>query len=293
MSSTGRNTKLDFAISRAFSSSVMKSLAQNESPKIIREVSKHLVSEGLLKEKSTYRQFFKVAYKYLFKNYRSEYLYKNAIANNILLGRHSLNTSFMLQEFRAANCKVDAVVLNGTSNVYEVKSELDTFERLERQISAYQKVFDRVQVITSRSQSAKLLEKLDDKVGVYVLSEKGEFGNISIIRESVSGKSKVRPEVIFDSLRRTEYLEILKNEFSFIPDVPNTKVYKVSKEKFISLSPEKAHDLMVEVLKMRGSAKQLKEFINSAPKELKASLLNLNFNSKEIDNFWGVLEHQI
>lgn len=47
----------------------------------------------------------------------------NVIANKILLGKHSLNTSHMLSEFRVGYNKADVVIINGTSSVYEIKSE--------------------------------------------------------------------------------------------------------------------------------------------------------------------------
>ena len=44
---------------------------------------------------------------YLGRNYRNEYVAKNTIINNILLGRHSVNTATMLNELKVAgsNCR--------------------------------------------------------------------------------------------------------------------------------------------------------------------------------------------
>ena len=93
--------------------------------------------------------FYDTIFKRLLREYRYEYIYKNAVAKKILLGKHNLNTAFMLTEFRADDCKADTVILNGTSYVYEIKTEMDSFDRLDRQISAYRKVFDYITVISS------------------------------------------------------------------------------------------------------------------------------------------------
>ena len=66
------------------------------------------------------------------KDYRHEFIYKSVIAHKILLGRHSLNTAVLLNEFRVGDCKADVVVINGTSNVYEIKSERDSLCRLKK-----------------------------------------------------------------------------------------------------------------------------------------------------------------
>lgn len=146
---------IDSAVARLFSGQALKKVLSDDRPKIVEEVSAYLSMHGLLGEDSTLGDLLKASYEYLSRNYRNEYIYKNAIANKILLGVHSINTSYMLQEFRVGRSKVDTVILNGTSNVYEIKSELDTLERLERQISDYKRAFDKVHVITSEDQLKK------------------------------------------------------------------------------------------------------------------------------------------
>ena len=64
------------------------------------------------------------------KNYKCEYVYKNTIVNKILLGRHSLNTSTLISELNVGKSKADIVIFNGTSTVYEIKTELDSLNVL-------------------------------------------------------------------------------------------------------------------------------------------------------------------
>ena len=85
------------------------------------------------------------------EGYRHEYIYKAALTHKILLGKHSLQTASMMNEFRVGECKADVAILNGTATVYEVKSERDSLSRLERQVAAYATVFAKVYVIAAES----------------------------------------------------------------------------------------------------------------------------------------------
>jgi hypothetical protein len=217
-------------------------------------------------------QFFDWIYNILFKNYRNEYIYKNAIANKILLGKHNLNTSHLLTEFRVGKCKADVVVINGTSTVYEIKSEFDSFVRLEKQIQSYLNVFDHVNVITSDSQVAKLMNILPDTVGILLLTNKN---TISTIRESDANKKNIRPSILFDSLRKDEYIKVIKEHYGTVPDVPNTLIYRECKKLFSKICPEVAHDATTKILRERTNLKVLKEFIENAPSSLSAYAMTI------------------
>lgn len=85
------------------------------------------------------------------EGYRHEYIYKAAPTHKILLGKHSLHSASVINEFRVGECKADVAILNGTATVYEVKSERDSLAWLERQIRANATVFAKVYVIASES----------------------------------------------------------------------------------------------------------------------------------------------
>jgi len=217
-------------------------------------------------------QFFDWIYNILFHNYRNEYVYKNAIANKILLGKHNLNTSHLVTEFRVGKCKADVVVLNGTSTVYEIKSEFDSFVRLEKQIRSYLDVFDHVNVVTSNSQVAKLENILPDVVGILVLTKRN---TISTIRESEGNKINIKPSILFDSLRKNEYTQVIKECYGIVPDVPNALIYTECKKLFCKLYPEIAHDVTTKILRQRTNIKVLKEFIEMAPSSLSAYAMTI------------------
>ena len=260
------------SLGRFFTPVVMDSLARKGSSGYLSEVCTNSGIVEQIDPSMTFKQFFDWIYNILFKNYRNEYIYKNVIANNILLGKHSLNTSHMLTEFRVGKCKADAVVLNGTSTVYEIKSEFDSFSRLENQIRSYLEIFDHVYVVTSSSQANKLNTILPDTAGIQVLTNRN---TLSTIRKSKSNKKNTNPTILFDSLRKTEYLKVTKEYFKTVPDVPNTQIYRECKKLFCEIPPEVAHDLTIKTLKNRSNINVLRGFIENAPSSLYAYAMSI------------------
>ncbi len=266
------NRKCLPALSRIFTPVVMDSLIQTGTSGYLNEVVNNSGLINLLDTSMPLTRFFDWIYDYLFKNYRNEYIYKNVIANKILLGKHSLNTSHMLTEFRVGKCKADAVVVNGTSTVYEIKSEFDSFTRLENQIQTYLEIFDHINVITCASQVKKLESILSDKAGILVLTNRN---TITTMRKSISNKKNTNPSILFDSLRKTEYLKIIKEYFDTVPDVPNTVIYRECKKLFCKIPPETAHNLTIKILQNRCQTKLLQEFIARAPSSLSAYAMSI------------------
>ena len=74
-------------------------------------------------------------YSFISKNHRNEYYYKNTLLNKLLLGVHKPTTTVALTEIPIAKSKADFILINGKAVVYEIKTALDTFERLETQLN--------------------------------------------------------------------------------------------------------------------------------------------------------------
>ncbi|OQY39416.1 MAG: hypothetical protein B6229_03785 [Spirochaetaceae bacterium 4572_7] len=278
------------AISRLFSPVVLKDIILNGYSAYFSEVCRNSGLLNSLDLSMPLSQFFDRIYSLLFKNYRNEYIYKNAITNKVLLGRHSLNTASMLTEFRVGSCKADVVILNGTSTVYEIKSEFDSFARLNNQLRAYMQVFDHINIITSLSHVSQLKTFLPDIIGIQVLTDRN---TISTIRTSKSNKANIKLDVLFNSLRKEEYITIIKNYYGIVPDVPNTLIYTECKKLFCNIPLEEAHNLTVNILKRRNNSVLLKEFFSVAPDSLSAYGLSLNNNKTKMYSLLSNLEKSI
>ena len=280
------NSKYNPYIAKIFSSPIISELAKFGNSKSFLKIIDKSGFINRISGTDSWQNVFEKAYNYLLKNYRSEYIYKNAIANKILLGRHSLNTSTLLSELRVGNCKADIAILNGTSSVYEIKSEYDSLDRLKDQIDSYIKFFDRIYIITHESHLDKIEPHLKTDIGLILLTSNYTLKTIKI---APSNKSNTKPNVIFDSLRKPEYCKIIKEEFNYIPDVPNTRIYKESKKLFSTLTPTQAHDRMVAVLRNRNNSLSLRRFVEKVPKPLKLAALVTNLNSHQRTSFSNLL----
>lgn len=226
---------------------------------------------GVPSVKDDLRHWFDFFYSLLFHRYRCEYIYKNAIATKLFLSRHSLQNSFMTDELRSSTSRADVAILNGTSTVYEIKSEYDSFDRLHSQLADYTKIFDRIYVVTSERKAPVALRRSTPPVGVIAMRKSGA---LSVLREAEPNRHNTDPAAVFDCMRQAEFRRAIAEAFGSVPPVPNSQIYRTAREMFCSLPPATAHDLMVRQVKTRGKRKPFVELINTAPVSLKHVCLN-------------------
>lgn len=267
------------AISRLFSSGLIRELARKGRSPLFARLAQESSVLDLTRSDDLVRNLFDAAFSLLKrKNYRHEYIYKAAITHKILLGTHSLQTAVMLNEFRACNSKADSVIFNGTSTVYEIKSERDSLSRLEQQISSYRKVFAKVNVITGQNHLDAVLSTAPRDVGVMLLSDRYQ---ISTIRDAINSPDRTSPEAIFDAIRLVEAEKILKSYGFEIPELPNTKMYNALREQFITLTSAEAHDGMVTVLRSTRSLLPLSDLLDALPISLQTAALSTSLRKQD------------
>uniref|UniRef100_UPI0012DD994B sce7726 family protein n=1 Tax=Paenibacillus gorillae TaxID=1243662 RepID=UPI0012DD994B len=188
----------------------------------------------------TYAEFFNYVYQEIKDNYKCEYVYLNEIFVNEILKNHDEQHS-IITELYVNKSQADLVVINGTTTIYEIKTELDSLYRLSKQLNDYVQVFDRVYVVTYLQMIEKLFLLLNSdenlsKVGVYVLNENG---NLVLIKKSGSHKKKLNKDIIFEILTRKEF-EVFNEDFYLAKDI------------FTNLSVTKAHNYFKDILFSRG-----------------------------------------
>jgi hypothetical protein len=178
----------------------------------------------------------------------------------------------MLNEFRVGECKADLVILNGTATVYEVKSERDSLQRLQRQVAAYSRVFARVYVLAADTHVPAIQKMVSDEVGLLCLTPRYQ---ISTIREALDRTERISPTAVFDSLRTKEAKMLLLSRGIAIPQVPNTALHSVLRTLFLKLNPREAHEGMVEVLKESRNLVPLSALVSQLPKSLHMAALSV------------------
>lgn len=204
-------------------------------------------------------------YKFLMKEYRNEYFYKNTLLTKLLLGRHSLKTTVALTEIPIRRSKADFVLINGKAIVYEIKTELDSFERLNSQINDYYSAFNNVCVVTCESNYIKLSNLLrDTNVGICILTK---TNSISTRKEPIEDNSNLNHKAMFGVLRKKEFEYIIENHFGELPNTNQFNFYKECLKLFENIDIATAYKYVLIELKKR-NIQEIDEYVK-VPAELK------------------------
>lgn len=222
---------------------------------------------GLRARPATVGGALEALYGALVRGYRCDYVYRNALAAKVVLARHAPGAATMLGEVRAGARHADLVVLNGTSTAYEIKTGLDSLDRLDAQLAAYRRVFDRVCVVTDEAGADRVARAVrDGGVGIVVLT-RGYA--LSTLREPASRAHETDPAALVDTLRQAEVAAVLRETVGAAPALPNGVRLREWRRLLATAEPRAAHDAMVRALRLRapGSTRVLR----ALPHALKAA----------------------
>lgn len=260
------------AMSRLFSSAVFRELAvKGRSALFTRLLRQIELSEESLAVKNVgdaFEQVFKLLRRV---GSRDEYIYKAALTHRVLLGKHSLRTACMLNEFRAGECKADIAILNGTTTVFEIKSERDSLSRLERQIRNYRTVFASVFVIVSEKHVEAVLQETPSDVGVLSLS--GRY-QITTIRDAINKPEQIEPLAVLSAIRTAEAVQMAKLLGYDIIGIPNTLLQRELRKFFANQDSVAVHNAMLITLKRTRDLLPLSDLVDRLPSSLHAAVLS-------------------
>ena len=161
-----------------------------------------------------------------------------------------------LSQLRISRHIADFVLINGEGRVYEIKYDLDNYDRLFDQLSDYFKAFSYVAVLVDageRKHVERVLANfgnMGDAVGIYDLTE----------RNTISWANGRDPKLfddyldngcLFKILRKREYESIIIKEFEQLPQVAPVFHYRSCLELFEQMPIKKAQDMAFSELKKR------------------------------------------
>lgn len=207
-------------------------------------------------------------YNLLDKNYRNEYFYKNTLINKILVGVHSVNTTTALTELPINNSKADLVMINGNAVAYEIKTELDSLQRIETQIIDYYKAFKQVSVVIDNKHKEKVVEKYGaSPVGIYTITNRT---TISTLKKPEIYNKLLDPLVIYKILRKPERYKIVNKYFNNIPNYNQFEEFDELYKLFCSIKIETIYREFIKILKERSRVRNNKKYFDVIPKEIKS-----------------------
>lgn len=207
-------------------------------------------------------------YELMSKSYRNEYFYQNTLLNKLLLEKHNLSNAAALIQLPICKSKADFVLLNGKAVVYEIKTELDTFNRLDSQLRDYFKAFSYVCVVTSESKYDRAINMLEDTpVGIYTLASRNTI-SIKKRKEPKEDTSRLNHIAIFKVLRKKERENILLEYFDKLPDAPQAFYFSECLKQFSEIPIIDVLRVAIEQLKQRNQIEPSQ--VEKIPYELKS-----------------------
>jgi hypothetical protein len=248
-----------------FSRPVFRALGANSLSSKVRTQLKNAAS--LLALPDTHLgSLFDRAFAEIQRSYRSEYVYKNLITKKLIFGVHSPSSAGLLSEFWVNMSKADSVILNGTSTVYEIKTEFDNLSRLPQQLIDYGKVFDHINVVTHEGGVSGVLAIAPAHVGVMALTKRN---TLKRIRASSSNVENLDHWAVFNCIRLRELENILARQFGTIPDTSPDMFRTLAFKQFAKLPKSVASDEFVRELRARTTSPAVAQFARALPGALK------------------------
>lgn len=280
------------AVNRVFTRKVISDLIQDGRSDLFDYVVKRYIDDP---ESKDHGQLISEIYAHLGKEQRNEYYYMNTLLNKLLCGIHSVNTTSAFSQVRIEHSIADFVMINGEGRVYEIKSDLDNFDRLYDQLRDYFCAFSKVSVLASIHEQEKVRSVLSsfgdmgDAVGIYVLSERSTIFNKQRSREPKTYNEFLNHANIFKLMRKQEYEHVIQSYFGQVPQADPVFHFKTFLEQFKKIPILEAQQLVFRELKKRNKI-TMEEFEKIQP-ELK-SVVYFSGLTRKIPEIERLLETQ-
>lgn len=268
------------ALARLISNAGFKRLTDKDDCKAYSKQMKKILTKGGVQfpNKITVRDLIDFSYEYLQKEYRHEYIYKTSLLSRFILKNYSLCDSVILNEFKVGKSKADIVVVNGTNKVFEIKTELDTPERLKTQIVDYYRAFSEVYIVTHHTLQEKYINLLEPGVGLIVFDADNSLREV---RSSVKVFKYLDPSSMFRCLRKQEFLFLIKKLHGAIPEASSFTLFRECLSVVSKYNPEIVQKYFLEAIKQRVAEDDQLIVSQNIPHYLQFICYLLNFKEKQ------------
>jgi len=236
----------------------------------------------LKNENSTYLDYLKHIYSILAENYQNEYIFKNEFLNAWLIKKLGETNTQIFSEFRVGNSRADLVMFNGSSKIFEIKTEFDNDSRLTLQLQNYEKAFNQIFIIIPKSK-LNIYEKQAASIGIITYDTKKD--NSFTIHRNANSNFEIEPSTIMSILHSNEYKSIVKEYYGYLPQITSFSQYKVCSELIHEIPLNELNKLFINTMKKRSSGNALSSRYYKEFNQLFLALgMNRNSKDKMIDS---------
>lgn len=237
---------------------------------------------------NSYLDYLKLMYRALASNYRCEYVYKNEIIKE-LLSKYGTKSTAVFNEFKVGNSIADIAFFNGESKAFEIKTDLDTPKRLGKQITDYQKIFDKCYIVIPDDKYEQYCDVVAPEIGIITLSKKGRSINLEEKR-SAKKNDTIDVDMLINILRTDEYKRLIIKECGYLPSVPGHDMYGACRELMYGIPNHKLKSFFRDIVKERKNNTAL---LKNTPSELRQLCLSLGLDKRGIEILLLKLNTQI
>lgn len=181
--------------------------------------------------------------KIILNYYPSEICIKSCFINQLLMTGKKHVTIF---ELPIGSSRADLCKINGESIAFEIKTDLDNFSRLQKQIDDYYKIFEKVFIICSEKNIEKILELIPEKCGLYSYKQNRQKNYKFTLVRDASFENDINPLNQLNLIRKKEFFSYfsINNSFqnrsdiidyifhTYSSDVINTSFKTILKQRF-------------------------------------------------------------
>lgn len=218
---------------------------------------------------------------------RNDYVFRAAILQKEIIGRHKMSTSAILNEFRVNNSRVDLGIAHRNLTAFEIKSDLDSFKRLETQLLDYSKFFRECFVVVSDQRVRQLKGVLPDWCGVYVLTKRFTLVQERPAKDLLEFND---PAVLCNCLRIDEVQQVLRTIDGYFPELPNAVRRSYAVNRFAEIGAQTLSDFVKRTLiASRKSSKNAIKNISDLPMPLRATVLSSKLSRDQQDNYFATI----
>jgi hypothetical protein len=90
----------------------------------------------------------------------------------------------ILQEFGCKGARIDVAVVNGSLHGFEIKSDSDSLERLDKQVAQYSRIFDFITLVCGKRLFSSASKIIPEWWGLQLAQSKNEIVTLTKIRQS-------------------------------------------------------------------------------------------------------------
>jgi hypothetical protein len=181
---------------------------------------------------------------FILNYYPNETSVKSTFINNVLFKTSNHVSIF---ELNVGKSRLDLCKINSNSTAYEIKTDLDTPNRLEQQMKDYFQVFEKVYLICSVHNHDSMVPFIPEECGIFTYSVTKTGRYIFKKKRSAIASTSISPHAQLSVLTKKDLNTFfqcpnLETKYSMIDFITNTKTNKEINKIFKSTLKYKYND---------------------------------------------------